>query len=283
MSLSYEYYNTGQDYTDMMAYSDYLGSLAGVPDYQGGASIWSMMYLMAMMITFDSDTVGQDAWIDNDINEIKGLTEDLNHDINAGNSTTYVTATDAQGHTSNVYYTEIDGKYYFCNKSDVGKTVNIDGTTYNISQGDTLDSKIRGDIDKIEGRVYDDPYFQDNPDLADQMVGDLEDLWKQVDDPGFGNGNLHTMYYNMDPSNFPDDPQTDANGDQILGNTNEMQPITDDLSSVQSQCTSADSVMQEIIKSVTSLVETEQDTMNNMYKALDKMEQSMNQHMAQGT
>jgi hypothetical protein len=79
------------------------------------------------------------------------------------------------------------------------------------------------------------------------------------------------------------DPQYYDPSSTQLGDASIMQPLTDDLQSVQKQFENGDSVMQSIIKSLTSLVETEQSVMKNFDSSLSKMEGTMNSHMSQGT
>lgn len=285
---SANYYNPGQDYTDMKAYSDYLGSLSGKGDWEGGVTMWNLMYLMYMMCGFDSDTIGSDAAVDADINAIKDLTEKLNNDLNAGNSTIQ----DSYGN----YKCQIDGTWYYCDAD-----AKVDGKK--VDKKDTLAYKMQQDVDAIKDATAKNQYFIDNPQLQKDINTQLDDYMSHINNNG---GNVHKLWAEVDPQHF--DPYVsvgsgkgdyrknadgsftyvgDGKGDykvnDQLGNASVMQPLTDDLMSVQKQYENGDSVMQAIIKSLTSLVETEQSTMENMSKTLSKMEGTMNQHMSQGT
>jgi hypothetical protein len=258
MSVTIDTYNPAQDKSDIDNYNAYLGSLSGEGDWEGGVTMWMLMYMMSMMCQFDSDTIGQDAYIDSDINEIKNLTNTLNNDLNAGRSKEQ----DSEGN----YICKIDGKTYYCDAS-----AKVDGKQ--VDQKDTLAYKMQQDCDEIKSRTANNKYFQDNPELEADIDSQLDDYMSQIDMNG---GNIHQMWQQTDPQYY------DSSSTQ-LGDASIMQPLTDDLQSVQKQFENGDSVMQSIIKSLTSLVETEQSVMKNFDSSLSTMEGTMNSHMSQGT
>ncbi len=272
-------YNPNQDYNQMMAYSDYMGTLAGKGDWEGGCTIWMCMALVGMMMQFTADTVGMDAFIDQDINDIKALTEDLNSDLNAGRSKQQ----DAYGN----YYVVIDNKVWYCDAD--AKVKNSSGQMVTVNKEDTLAYKIQGDVDNIKYWTAQDPYFQDNPELMNDINHSLDDYMNQINSY---NGNIHDMWYDTDPQYYTTEingttyycdksgnPMKNADGtpktNDTLGDASIMQPMTDDLMAVQKQYENGDSVMQSILKSLTSLEETEQSMTENMDKSLTTMEGTM--------
>ncbi|MBM3201269.1 MAG: hypothetical protein FJZ56_02550 [Chlamydiae bacterium] len=249
-----------QDYVDMMSYSDYMGSLAGQPDYNGGCTSWMEMSLMFMMLAFEGDSIGAEAFIDKQINDIKYQTDTLTQDLNAGksNPNDYDLAADG---TTKMYYTMIDGKKYYTNARDVGTTTQ---SGYTVQQSDTLQSKIDKDVEDLKKSINSCDYFTtQNPTAGTQMIDTLDSFQTSIDHQY--DGNIQQLWQDTDPAFYnPDTTQ--------LGDPSSIQALTNDLSEVQSQCTTADSVMQEVIKQMTSTYQAIEGLMNSFSDSVSQME-----------
>jgi hypothetical protein len=122
-------------------------------------------------------------------------------DFRAGGSTNHITATDG----SIVYYTESDGKTYYCNDSSAGKTITMNGQTYTIKSSDLLTYKIRGDIDALEDAVHNIGCCEQ---LDNLILGALEDVWNKLDGEKYANGDLQIMWCEAYPERYSDEPAT---------------------------------------------------------------------------
>lgn len=248
-------YDPNGDFQEIINYiKSVIESHAG--KWRGGnigdsVSMWMLMYFVSLMSNFTSDSVGSTGYIDKDINMIKNLSSKINEDLNAGRSTTYQVI---NGHK--YYYCVINGQKYWLDP----QTPNPSGGG-TVPMDQTLDYKIVGDIAAVVKATQDDPYFKQHPELVSQITTRLQDFEGQISGSGI-NGNLHLLWEKVDPQIFGGTGQ----GDPTL-----MQPLMQDMESVQKQYEAGDSVQQAIIKSQTSLYNTEVTFQTNICKALNKM------------